>query len=64
MLGALLTDVDPETIFVLELSSFQLDDIQFSPTIAVALNLWSDHLDYHGSMAAYSAAKKHIVDYQ
>ncbi len=48
-------------VWVLELSSFQLDGVQgFEPTAAVVLNLTQDHLDWHGSMAAYGAAKARI----
>ena len=47
--------------WVLELSSFQLDGVQdFVPTAAVVLNVTQDHLDWHGSMAAYAAAKARI----
>jgi UDP-N-acetylmuramoylalanine--D-glutamate ligase len=46
---------------VLELSSFQLDGVQgFEPTAATVLNLSQDHLDWHGDMAAYAAAKRRI----
>jgi UDP-N-acetylmuramoylalanine--D-glutamate ligase len=48
---------------VLELSSFQLEDLAAvgrSPHIALLLNLSPNHLDRHGSMAAYLAAKKQI----
>jgi UDP-N-acetylmuramoylalanine--D-glutamate ligase len=45
-------------VWVLELSSFQLDGVQgFEPTAAALLNLTQDHLDWHGSMAAYAQAK-------
>ncbi|MDE2615773.1 MAG: UDP-N-acetylmuramoyl-L-alanine--D-glutamate ligase [Burkholderiales bacterium] len=48
-------------VWVLELSSFQLDGVQgFEPTAAVVLNLTQDHLDWHGSMEAYGAAKARI----
>lgn len=48
-------------VWVIELSSFQLDgDKTFEPTAAVVLNLSQDHLDWHGSMAAYAAAKSGI----
>jgi UDP-N-acetylmuramoylalanine--D-glutamate ligase len=48
-------------VWVLELSSFQLDGVQgFEPTAATVLNLTQDHLDWHGSMAAYGAAKTRI----
>ncbi|MFH1142537.1 MAG: UDP-N-acetylmuramoyl-L-alanine--D-glutamate ligase, partial [Candidatus Uhrbacteria bacterium] len=64
MLGYLLGRVDPKDILVIEFSSYQLDDIEFSPNIAVALNLFSDHLDYHGSIEQYYQAKQNIVKYQ
>jgi UDP-N-acetylmuramoylalanine--D-glutamate ligase len=48
-------------VWVLELSSFQLDDVKnFEPTAAVVLNLTQDHLDWHGDMPAYAAAKANI----
>ena len=48
-------------VWVLELSSFQLDGVQgFEPTASVVLNLTQDHLDWHGDMAAYGAAKARI----
>jgi UDP-N-acetylmuramoylalanine--D-glutamate ligase len=49
--------------YVLELSSFQLDDIEyFNPWVAVLLNITPDHLDrYNYSMAEYAQAKLRIV---
>jgi UDP-N-acetylmuramoylalanine--D-glutamate ligase len=48
-------------VWVLELSSFQLDAVQgFEPTAAVVLNLTQDHLDWHGSLQSYGAAKARI----
>ncbi|RUS66869.1 UDP-N-acetylmuramoylalanine--D-glutamate ligase [Saezia sanguinis] len=53
-------DALPE-VWVLELSSFQLDGVKnFDPAAATILNLTQDHLDWHGSMQAYAAAKGHI----
>ena len=47
--------------WVLELSSFQLDGVSnFHPDAAVVLNITQDHLDWHGSMAAYAEAKSRI----
>ncbi len=47
--------------WVLELSSFQLDGVSnFHPDAAVVLNISQDHLDWHGSMAAYAEAKSRI----
>src|SRR3989338_3101249 len=64
MLGALLQPIQPETIFVLELSSYQLDDITFSPDIAVVTNLFPEHMDFHGSVKNYYAAKKNIFKFR
>jgi UDP-N-acetylmuramoylalanine--D-glutamate ligase len=48
-------------VWVLELSSFQLDSSEgFEPTAATVLNISQDHLDWHGSMHAYAAAKAKI----
>jgi len=53
-------EVLPEA-WVLELSSFQLDGVSnFHPDAAVVLNISQDHLDWHGSMAAYAEAKARI----
>lgn len=50
-----------DTITVIELSSFQLELTQdFRTDISVFLNLTPDHLDRHGSMASYTAAKARI----
>jgi UDP-N-acetylmuramoylalanine--D-glutamate ligase len=52
---------DADAIVVCEASSFQLEDtIAFAPEAAVLLNLDSDHLDRHGSLAAYHQAKLKI----
>jgi len=56
----LQADTLPE-VWVLELSSFQLDAAgSFEPTAAVVLNVSQDHLDWHGSMQAYAGAKARI----
>ena len=48
-------------VWVLELSSFQLDGVSnFEPTVATVLNVTQDHLDWHGTLAAYSAAKARV----
>ncbi|MBV8034064.1 UDP-N-acetylmuramoyl-L-alanine--D-glutamate ligase [Roseateles sp.] len=48
-------------VWVLELSSFQLDGVtNFEPTAGAVLNLTQDHLDWHGDMAAYGRAKARI----
>jgi len=64
LLDTLSARMDAETlpdVWVLELSSFQLDGVEgFEPTAATALNLSQDHLDWHGDMAAYAAAKARV----
>src|SRR5215471_2749681 len=54
-----------QTVTVAELSSFQLELIEtFRPNVSVFLNLTPDHLDRHGSMEAYGAAKARIFENQ
>jgi UDP-N-acetylmuramoylalanine--D-glutamate ligase len=64
LLDTLSAHLDANTlpeVWVLELSSFQLDGVQgFEPTAAAVLNLTQDHLDWHGDMRAYGAAKARI----
>jgi UDP-N-acetylmuramoylalanine--D-glutamate ligase len=48
-------------VWVLELSSFQLEGVTgFEPTAAAVLNVTQDHLDWHGTMEAYAAAKARV----
>jgi UDP-N-acetylmuramoylalanine--D-glutamate ligase len=55
----------PETVSVLEVSSFQLETVEeFHPWIAVVLNITPDHLDRHGSFDSYAAAKARITERQ
>lgn len=64
LLDTLTQHLQAETlpdVWVLELSSFQLDAAgSFEPTAAVVLNVTQDHLDWHGSMQAYAGAKARI----
>jgi UDP-N-acetylmuramoylalanine--D-glutamate ligase len=64
LLDTLSAHMDADTlpqVWVLELSSFQLADVQgFEPTAAVVLNITQDHLDWHGDMDAYVAAKAKV----
>jgi UDP-N-acetylmuramoylalanine--D-glutamate ligase len=59
-----LEELTPEDLVVLELSSFQLQDLHRSPHVAVVLNITSDHLDYHGTREEYLRAKQSIVRHQ
>lgn len=64
MLGVFLDKVDPDEIFVIELSSYMLDDIEYSPNIALLLNLFPEHMNYHEGVENYYEAKKNIFKFQ
>lgn len=59
-----LAEITAEDLVVQELSSFQLEIWRTSPQIAAVTNITPNHLDRHKTMAAYSAAKAHILRYQ
>jgi UDP-N-acetylmuramoylalanine--D-glutamate ligase len=62
---SLVQQSTPETVIVLEVSSFQLETISaFRPKIAVVLNVTPDHLDRHRTFAAYVDAKARIFENQ
>src|SRR5579872_1751424 len=55
----------PDSLVVLEISSFQLESIEkFCPWIAAILNITPDHLDRHHTFEAYVAAKARIFEKQ
>src|ERR1035441_3870615 len=58
----LIAPSTPETVSVLEVSSFQLETVEeFHPQIAVVLNITPDHLDRHGTFENYAAMKTRIT---
>ncbi|HEY8769172.1 MAG TPA: UDP-N-acetylmuramoyl-L-alanine--D-glutamate ligase [Thermoleophilaceae bacterium] len=60
-LASLVGEVGDEVTIVCEVSSFQAEDAEaFAPDSALLLNLSEDHLDRHGSMAAYREAKLRV----
>ena len=60
-LGRALDQAALPEVWVMELSSFQLDGVSgFEPDAATVLNVTQDHLDWHGTMDAYAAAKARI----
>ena len=59
-----VADADSNTIFVHELSSYQLMELTSSPQIAVVTSFFPEHLDYHGSLTDYLEAKKRIARFQ
>jgi UDP-N-acetylmuramoylalanine--D-glutamate ligase len=60
----ILSKLKKESVVILELSSFELEDLKQSPNIAVVTNILADHLNRYGSMADYVEAKKVIFKYQ
>jgi len=62
---SLVAEAKPETVVVLEVSSFQLETIQtFRPKVAVVLNVTPDHLDRHRTFQAYVDAKARVFENQ
>ncbi len=59
-----LSEIKPEDIIVLELSSFQLMGMEISPDIAVITNITPNHLNIHKDYEEYIEAKKNIFRYQ
>ncbi len=59
-----LDDIKPTDYAVVELSSFQLMDMQRSPSVAVVTNLAPNHLDVHKDMEEYVESKKNIFRFQ
>ncbi|MBA3916787.1 MAG: UDP-N-acetylmuramoyl-L-alanine--D-glutamate ligase [Acidobacteriales bacterium] len=58
---SLVKQAGPDTVTVLEVSSFQLETIQsFHPKVSVILNVTPDHLDRHRTFAAYADTKAQI----
>ncbi|MFN8371951.1 MAG: UDP-N-acetylmuramoyl-L-alanine--D-glutamate ligase [Anaerolineae bacterium] len=64
-IGDVLLDVLPQITaddrVVMELSSFQLEIMTVSPQYAMVLNITPNHLDRHGTMEAYTAAKANLI---
>lgn len=57
-------EMKPADLAILEISSFQLEQMDRSPNVAAVLNITPNHLDRHGTMEAYTAAKARILDFQ
>jgi UDP-N-acetylmuramoylalanine--D-glutamate ligase len=61
---SVLDEMTAGDLAVMELSSFQLEIMDCSPQVAAVLNITPNHLDRHGTMEAYTAAKARILEFQ
>lgn len=61
---ALLANLTPTDVVILELSSFQLMDVRQSPSTAVLVSVTPDHLNWHRDLAEYHEAKANLVAHQ
>lgn len=59
-----LEEIQAGDLVVLELSSFQLEQMTTSPHVAAILNITPNHLDRHGTIEAYTAAKARLIQFQ
>jgi UDP-N-acetylmuramoylalanine--D-glutamate ligase len=57
-----LLDADRRQAVVVELSSYQIADLEVGPQVAVVTNLFREHLDWHGSESAYRAEKLRLLE--
>lgn len=64
VLDALSDGLEEDVWVVMEMSSYQLDDITYAPHIAVFTSIFPEHLDYHGGFEEYFAAKARITKKQ
>jgi UDP-N-acetylmuramoylalanine--D-glutamate ligase len=60
----LISEIQKDSYIVLELSSFQLDHIKYSPHIGVFTSFFADHLDRYKSIDEYFESKTNIIAFQ
>jgi UDP-N-acetylmuramoylalanine--D-glutamate ligase len=59
-----LDSMRPSDLAIMEISSFQLEQMTNSPNVAAVLNITPNHLDRHATMADYTAAKARLLEFQ
>ena len=59
-----IKDMTPDDFVILEMSSFQLIDMDVSPDVSLVTNIYPDHLNIHSSYEEYQDSKKNIFKYQ
>jgi UDP-N-acetylmuramoylalanine--D-glutamate ligase len=57
-------EMQADDLAILEISSFQLEQMTISPNVAAILNITPNHLDRHGTMEAYTKAKAQLLEFQ
>jgi len=57
-------EMQPGDLAILEISSFQLEQMTLSPDVAAILNITPNHLDRHGTLEAYTAVKRRLLEFQ
>lgn len=60
-LELLTSPINKNDVIVMELSSYQLDDIYYSPHFIVITSLFPEHMNYHGTVDSYYDAKRNIL---
>ncbi len=60
----IVSQITDETVVAMEMSSYQLQAVTFSPHWAILLNIFSEHLNYHGTIDEYVLAKANILKFQ
>lgn len=60
----ILLKLKKDSVVILELSSFQLQDLKHSPDVAVVLDIFEDHMDSHKNFKEYTEAKANIAKWQ
>ena len=63
-IGQLGSAIGSDDVFVLELSSYQLEDLQAAPQIGLVTSFFREHVDWHGSVDAYRRAKSRLFALQ
>ena len=61
---AVVDEMKPDDLAVMEISSFKLEEMQSSPSVAAVLNITPNHLDRHSTMEEYKEAKARILKFQ
>ncbi len=60
----ILPKLKKDSLVILELSSFQLQDLKKSPAVGIVLDIFPDHLDHHKNFKEYVSAKANIASHQ